>query len=106
MILGSLLVGLKPPALLVLTVVLAVGTELLVPSPVAWGQRNSPFDLLLLLSGGDSRLWSNYPVLPWLKFVTFGMLFGHSATSARAWAIVGSPSSTWSNTRPASPSAS
>jgi len=77
MILGSLLVWLKPPALLVLTVVLAVGTELLVPSPVAWGQRNSPFDLLLLLSGGDSRLWSNYPLLPWLKFVTFGMLFGY-----------------------------
>ena len=77
MILGSLLVWLKPPVLLALTVVLAVGTELLVPNPVLWGQRNSPFDLLLLLSGGDSRLWSNYPVLPWLKFVTFGMLFGH-----------------------------
>jgi uncharacterized membrane protein len=77
MILGSLLVWLKPQALLALTVVLAVGTELLVPNPILWGQRNSPFDLLLLLSGGDSRLWSNYPVLPWLKFVTFGMLFGH-----------------------------
>jgi len=77
MILGSLLVWLKPQVLLVLTVVLAVGTELLVPNPVLWGQRNGPFDLLLLLSGGDSRLWSNYPVLPWLKFVTFGMLFGH-----------------------------
>jgi len=77
MILGSLLVWLKPQALLALTVVLAVGTELLVPNPVVWGQRNGPFDLLLLLSGGDSRLWSNYPVLPWLKFVTFGMLFGH-----------------------------
>ena len=77
MILGSLLVWLKPPALLVLTVVLAVGTELLVPNPILWGQRNSPLDLLLLLSGGDSHLWSNYPVLPWLKFVTFGMLFGH-----------------------------
>ena len=77
MILGSLLVWLKPPALLVLTVALAVGTELLVPNPVLWGQRNGPFDLLLLLSGGDSHLWSNYPVLPWLKFVTFGMLFGH-----------------------------
>jgi len=77
MILGSLLVWLKPQALLALTVVLAVGTELLAPNPVLWGQRNSPFDLLLLLSGGDSHLWSNYPVLPWLKFVTFGMLFGH-----------------------------
>jgi len=77
MILGSLLVWLKPPVLLLLTVALAVGTELLVPNPVLWGQRNSPFDLLLLLSGGDSHLWSNYPVLPWLKFVTFGMLFGH-----------------------------
>jgi len=77
MILGSLLVWLKPQVLLVLTVVLTLGTELLVPNPVLWGQRNSPFDLLLLLSGGDSHLWSNYPVLPWLKFVTFGMLFGH-----------------------------
>ena len=77
MILGSLLVWLKPPVLLVLTVVLTVGTELLVPSPAAWGQRNGPLDLLLLLSGGDPHLWSNYPVLPWLKFVTFGMLFGH-----------------------------
>ena len=77
MILGSLLVWLKPPALLVLTVALAVGTELLVPNAAVWGQRNGPLDLLLLLSGGDSHLWSNYPVLPWLKFVTFGMLFGH-----------------------------
>jgi len=77
MILGSLLLWLKPPALLVLTVALAVGTELLVPNAAVWGQRNGPLDLLLLLSGGDSHLWSNYPVLPWLKFVTFGMLFGH-----------------------------
>jgi len=77
MILGSLLVWLKPEILLVLTVVLTVGTELLVPNPVVWGQRNSPLDLLLLLSGGDAHLWSNYPLLPWLKFVTFGMLFGH-----------------------------
>jgi uncharacterized membrane protein len=27
--------------------------------------------------GGNARLWVNYPILPWLELVTFGMAFGH-----------------------------
>ena len=70
--------------LLVLTVVLFVGTELLVPDLSAWGRSNWPIRLdvtesFLIRPGGIPAisLWSNYPILPWLEMVTFGMVFGH-----------------------------
>lgn len=84
MILGSLLLRLKPVYLLILTAVLFVGTELLVPAPNQWGPMpfNNPLDLLnpLFIRAGampEINLWSNYPALPWLAVVTFGMAFGH-----------------------------
>lgn len=77
MILGSALLRLKPNCLLVLTVALVLGTELLVPEPGLWGKRMSLLKLLLIAPGGDQVLWSNYPALPWLELVTLGMLFGH-----------------------------
>jgi uncharacterized membrane protein len=78
MILGSLFLWLKPAYLLGLTAVLFVGSELLHPEPVAWGQLNNEIaNLLLLRPGGDGSLWSNYPVLPWLELVLFGIFFGH-----------------------------
>ncbi|NIO70356.1 MAG: DUF1624 domain-containing protein [Anaerolineae bacterium] len=77
MILGSLLLWLKPKVLLALTAVLVLGTELLTPDPSLWNQVFQPLSRLLLVPGGDLELWVNYPVLPWLELVTFGMVFGH-----------------------------
>jgi uncharacterized membrane protein len=77
MILGSLLLWLKPEVLLALTVVFVLGAELLTPDPSLWNQMFSLLNRLLLVPGGNLELWVNYPVLPWLELVTFGMVFGH-----------------------------
>ncbi|MFX0145633.1 MAG: DUF1624 domain-containing protein [Candidatus Hodarchaeota archaeon] len=78
MILGSFLLRLKPTYLLVLTCILFIGTELSHPDPSQWGLNyNQQLGLLLIYSGGDSSLWSNYPILSWLELVTFGIFFGH-----------------------------
>ncbi len=78
MIIGSFLVWLKPSQLLFLTAALFVGTELTHPDPSEWGQIfDMPLGLVFGYSGGNSEFWSNYPILPWLELVTFGMLFGH-----------------------------
>jgi len=78
MILGSLLLRLKPTSLLILASVLFVGTEFAHPDPSQWGQIfNRPLGLFLGYSGGNAFYWSNYPVLPWLELVVFGLLFGH-----------------------------
>jgi uncharacterized membrane protein len=97
MILGSLLLGWRPTYLLLLTLVLFAGTELLHPDPSMWGRIPingvNRINLLLIRPGGDVKLWSRYPVLPWLELVTFGMVFGHwlleDARQAldRAWKI-------------------
>jgi uncharacterized membrane protein len=99
MILGSLLLWLKPTYLLVLTLVLLIGTELAVPDPSQWGQGQHLLPYVLWLpggitgSGGRMLVWSYYPVLPWLKFVTFGMVLGHwlvkdrSKIFDRAWKL-------------------
>jgi len=77
MILGSLFLGLSTPALLVLTLILLVGTEFLHPAPDKWGQlNNEPWNLILIRSGGDGTLWSNYPILPWFELTVFGFLYG------------------------------
>jgi len=77
MILGSLLLRLKPKVLLILTAVFVLGAELLTPNPRLWNQMFQPLSRLLLIPGGNQELWVNYPVLPWLELVSFGVLFGH-----------------------------
>jgi uncharacterized membrane protein len=84
MILGSFFLRLKAANLLVITAVLFIGMELLVPAASQWEpiKLANPMDLLnplLLLPGGipEIKLWSNYPVLPWLELVIFGIAFGH-----------------------------
>jgi uncharacterized membrane protein len=77
MILGGFIFRLPPIALLLLTFGLLLGTEWLHPSPEMWGQlNNDPWNLILMRSGGTGEFWSNFPVLPWLELVVFGMLFG------------------------------
>lgn len=77
MILGSILLWLKPGYLLALTAALVLGAELLTPNPSQWNQAFPLLSRLLLVPGGHRVLWVNYPVLPWLELVTFGMVFGH-----------------------------
>lgn len=78
MIFGSFFLRVKPMYLLVLTGVLFVGMELTHPDPSEWGLIfDQPLGLLLGYSGGDQDLWSNYPMLPWLELVTFGMAYGY-----------------------------
>jgi len=82
MILSSLLLWLKPIYLLLIAVVLIIGTEFLVPAPELWGtfQFSSPNDYIKavwIFPSGNANLWSNYPILPWLELVVFGILFGH-----------------------------
>lgn len=82
MILGSLLLWIKPSYLLVISLILLIVVELLVPNPSLWGARmNLPTKLFLLPggipgNGGNLLLWTNYPALQWLELVTLGMVFG------------------------------
>jgi uncharacterized membrane protein len=82
MILGSLLLWLKPRYLLALALIFVIGTELLVPDPSLWGPGDSVLKLILLVPGGmgganGADLWSNYPILAWMELVIFGMVFGN-----------------------------
>jgi uncharacterized membrane protein len=74
---GGALLRLGPPYLLALTLALLIGTELLTPEPALWKRSFPLLQRLLLVPGGDGRVWVNYPILPWLELVTFGMAFGH-----------------------------
>ncbi len=77
LILGSLLLRLKAWQLMGVAIVFFIGTELLHPNPSAWGQIfDQPLALLFSYSGGSMDFWSNYPILPWLELVLFGMAFG------------------------------
>jgi uncharacterized membrane protein len=83
MVLGSLVLGLRPVYLLGCTAALLIVTELLVLAPDHWRLSTGPFSPLLTLPGtvagpgGLGSIRSNFPVLPWLPFVTFGLAYGH-----------------------------
>lgn len=85
MILGSFLIELGPSLLAVLAAALFLTTELAHPDPSGWGAiTDRPLGLILLYSGGGFQLWSNYPILPWLELVVFGMAFGGWLRADRA----------------------
>jgi uncharacterized membrane protein len=78
MIIGSFLLGLNSTPLLILSLGLLLGTAWLHPDPSLWSSiSHAKWRLILLYSGGDGAFWSNYPMLPWLELVVFGMLFAH-----------------------------
>ncbi len=94
MILGSLLLWLRPVYLLALTLILFVGVEFLHPGLGMWNRiQHDPVNVILLWPGGDASLWSYYPVLPWLELVTFGLVFGQwlrddpKRAFGRAWKL-------------------
>ncbi len=77
MILGSLLLRLKPALLLAVAAALFVGIEFTHPDPSVWGTVfDEPLGLIFGFSGGDDFFWSNYPILAWLELVILGMAFG------------------------------
>jgi uncharacterized membrane protein len=77
MILASMLLWLDSRLLIAITLLLFVGTELTHPDPNQWNLINqTPITLLFVYPGGDQALWSNYPIVPWLELVTFGLVFG------------------------------
>ncbi len=77
MIVGSSVLWMRPKYLLILTLSFFLGSALLVPDPSQWSEVFSTLERLLLIPGGTLDLWVNYPVLPWVALVLFGMLFGH-----------------------------
>jgi uncharacterized membrane protein len=78
MIVGSLLLWLSPRYLFLIAFLLFTGTEWFHPTPDQWsyGMANI-LELLVARPGGDLQIWSNYPILPWLEIVVFGLVFGH-----------------------------
>jgi uncharacterized membrane protein len=94
MILGSLLLWLKPAYLLATTLALFVGIELTHPGLGMWSSvSHAPPNVIWLWPGGTPDLWAFYPILPWLELVTLGMAFGHWLASdprrafRRAWVL-------------------
>ncbi len=79
MILGSLLLWLDPKYLSLPTIMLVAAVALLIPSAEQWSKQvnMNTISYLLLVPGGDIGLWVNYPVLPWLPLMLFGMTFGY-----------------------------
>jgi uncharacterized membrane protein len=77
MILGSLLLWLKPRYLLVLALALLVGAELLTPDPSRWGPNFSLPVSVLFVPAGQNGWWVTYPVLQWVELVVFGLVFGN-----------------------------
>ncbi|NHZ72769.1 MAG: DUF1624 domain-containing protein [Aquificales bacterium] len=77
MIVGSFLLWLPANWLLVVSVGLVLGTAVFFPDPAQWTQPQTILARLLFIPGGDLSVWVNYPVIPWLGLVTFGMAFAH-----------------------------
>lgn len=77
MIIGSVLVWLRPAALVSLSLIFLMGTEYLTPDPVGWSGTFTTIERLLLVPGGDLGLWVNYPILPWLELLFLGLALGH-----------------------------
>ncbi len=77
MILGSLVLRVRPALLAGLAGLLFVVIELSHPDPSLWGVVfDQPLGLVFGFSGGDATFWSNYPILAWLELVVLGLAFG------------------------------
>jgi uncharacterized membrane protein len=76
MIFAAALLRVGSRALLVLSATVIPLVALAGPDPGQWGRPYPEVVHLLLVPGGSAHLWVNYPVLPWLGLVIFGMAFG------------------------------
>jgi uncharacterized membrane protein len=93
MILGSLLLRLRPWALMLIALGLFVGMELIHPAPEQWGRISMDLPNLLMVRPGCSPtgICSYYPILPWLETVVFGIAFG-------GW-LIQDPGAAWRRAR-------
>ena len=95
MILGSLLLRLKPIWLTGIGAALILATEFLTPAPAMVSESFSPLWQLLMVPGFSENILVYYPVLPWLGLVLFGMMFAHllkvdaQKALAQAWKVGG-----------------
>lgn len=77
MILSSLLLWLEPRYLFLLAGLLLIGMELVHPDPSAWNETElTVVQRLFVHPGGDTNLWSNYPIFAWLEVAVFGLAYG------------------------------
>jgi uncharacterized membrane protein len=76
MMIGSLMLWLPARWLLGVSVVLVLGTAVFFTTSYSL-YRSPLLNSLLLIPGGNQFIWVNYPVIPWLGLVTFGMAYGH-----------------------------
>lgn len=92
MILGSLLVWLKPWQLAGLGVIMFIVAEVFTPAPDQWRQVFSLPLRVGFVPGGQAGWWVNYPILQWFELVLFGMAFGKwmAAEFGKSWIGFGS----------------
>lgn len=77
MLLGSLLLWLRPAHLAAFSLALFVGVEVTHPGLGMWGTvSHAPLSVIFLHPGGTGAVWAYYSILPWLELVTFGVLIG------------------------------
>lgn len=76
MILGALLVRLDARVLLGISVLMLLGTEMVIRAFGSELLRDGPFIQMFLLPGTTREVSVLYPILPWLGVTTFGMAFG------------------------------
>ncbi len=76
MVAGSLLLRLRPAALLGLGLAATLATELVITGIRRAGTVPAPWAQLLMIPGRASGLTVYYPLLPWLGVALFGMAFG------------------------------
>jgi len=76
MIVGALLMRLSSSLLLILSAGLALVTQFLTPDASLAGKLFSPFLRIVFIPGKTGSLQVFYPVVPWLSFVLFGLVFG------------------------------
>ena len=82
MIVGILLLWFKPKYLAVVSISLTLGMAYQITELIGIDWNNFTWDLpnlMFMTPGGptDGNMWSNYPILPWLGLVLFGIIFGY-----------------------------
>jgi uncharacterized membrane protein len=76
MIIGSLLLRLKPVFLIGLSSIIVVGSQFIVPEAGRAGYLYSPVLRILYIPGRTGIFQVFYPIIPWLGIVVFGLFFG------------------------------
>ncbi len=92
MILGSLLIRLKPIVLISIGSISIIAAQLLLPDPGKSDYLYSPILRLIFIPGQTGMMQVFYPILPWLGVVLFGIAFGkwivHDEKSAYRRALI------------------